>query len=71
MNGQGNYENTWRMIQQMNEERLVEANRIHMAKVATSSKPRNTASPAQTPSPFSRFLYQAVITISAILWSQG
>jgi hypothetical protein len=69
MEGQNNYEDTWKMIQMANMERLEEANRIHLAKLAQQTRPRNPAALSPSPSPFSRFLYQRACTISALLWN--
>jgi hypothetical protein len=68
MYGHDNYEDTWRMIHQMNQERLEEANRIHMAKLAQQSKPRTAPAAVLTESSFSRMARIATAVISAFIW---
>jgi hypothetical protein len=68
MYGHDNYEDTWKMIQQLNQERLAEANRNHLAKLAGQSKPRSAAIPALNESTLSLLSRIATAVLAAFIW---
>jgi hypothetical protein len=68
MYGHDNYEDTWKMIQQMNQERLEEAQRIHRAKLAQQTQPRKVTAAALTESSFSRMARIATAVLAAFIW---
>ncbi len=64
-----NYENTWKLIVMANQERLEEANRIHLARLAQQSQPRQPSALAIVLAPFGRSFLRAATAVLASIWS--
>jgi hypothetical protein len=67
MFGQDNYENTWKLIQLANQERLEEANRIHMAKLAKQTHSRTVPALTLALTPFTRRVQRTASAILALI----
>jgi fructose-1,6-bisphosphatase/sedoheptulose 1,7-bisphosphatase-like protein len=67
---QDNYENTWKLIQLANQERLEEANRIHMARLATQTENRRSVSAKSLLTPVNLWLHRTASTMLVVIWNR-